>query len=48
MNTDLIYVVLLKRKILQTIVILLKVILRVVDVFTVKLFVRRLMSVRLL
>lgn len=36
------------KKILQTIVILLKAILRVVDVFTVKLFVKKLMSVILL
>ena len=38
----------LSKKILQTIVILLKAILRVVDVFTVKLFVKKLMSVILL
>jgi hypothetical protein len=38
----------MSRKILQTIVILLKAILRVVDVFIVKLFVKRLMDVRLL
>lgn len=38
----------MSRKILQTIVILLKAILRVVDVFIVKLFVKKLMSVILL
>ena len=38
----------LSRKILQTIVILLKVILRVVDIFIVKLLIKKLMNVRLL